>query len=260
MDNSQARPWRSVEELVEIGFQRSRVVMMNEAHAGDLRCIRTRVIGQRILPTAYKMGARYLAMEALWPEIAGEANRTRQLGAAFEGSYLAQPEMRSFIQAALDTGWTLVDYEADFRLEPPGLSFRRKTNWREEMQARNLVNTLQSLNGDAKMLVWCGNSHHAKALVSPAPAEGDNEGDEEWALMGYQFGALSGIDPFVIDQSWTVHWPDMPLRRQPWLHEVKPQLTSYGGTAGFLKEEAPLCFRTSDAQDAYVVSLDNEME
>ena len=67
MDNSQPRSWRSVEELIEIGFQCSRVVMMNEAHAGDLRCIRTRVIGQRILPAAYKMGARYLAMEALWP-------------------------------------------------------------------------------------------------------------------------------------------------------------------------------------------------
>jgi hypothetical protein len=52
----------------------------------------------------------------------------------------------------------------------------------------------------------------------------------------------------------------MPLLKQPWLHEAKPQLTSYGGTAGFLKEEAPSCLRTSNAQDAYVVSLDNEME
>jgi len=112
MDERQARPWRSVEELVEIGFQRSRVVMMNEAHAGELRCIRTRLIGQRILPAAYKMGARYLAMEALWPEIVEEANRTRKLGEAPDGGYLAQPEMRSFIQAALDLGWMLVDYEA----------------------------------------------------------------------------------------------------------------------------------------------------
>ena len=256
MDNSQARPWRSVEELVEIGFRRSRVVMMNEAHAGELRCVRTRIIGQRILPTAYKMGARYLAMEALWPEITEEANHTRQLGLAFEGSYLSQPEMRSFIQSALDTGWTLIAYEADFRLEPPGLSFRRQNNWREEMQARNLVNALQSLPQDAKMLVWCGNSHHVKALV---PIR-DNEPDEEWALMGYQFRALSGIDSFVIEQSGMVHWPGMPLRREKWLQEITPRLHGYGGTAGFLKEEAPLCFRVSDAQDAYVVSLHNEME
>lgn len=31
-ERSQARPWRRPEELVEIGFCRARVVMMNEAH------------------------------------------------------------------------------------------------------------------------------------------------------------------------------------------------------------------------------------
>lgn len=256
MDNSQARSWRSVEELVEIGFQHSRVVMMNEAHAGELRCVRTRVIGRRILPTAYKMGACYLAMEALWPEITEEANRIRQLPDVSDEGYLSQPEMRSFIQAALDIGYILIAYEADFRLEPPGLSFRRQNNWREEMQARNFITALQTFGEDAKMLVWCGNSHHAKALV---PVR-DDEPDEEWALMGYQFRTLSGIDPFVIEQTWMVHWPDMPVRNQEWLQEITPVLTSYGGTAGFLKEEAPACFRTSDAQDAYVVSLENEME
>ena len=169
MDNLQARPWRSVEELVEIGFQRSRVVMMNEAHAGDLRCIRTRVIGQRILSAAYKMGASYLAMEALWPEIVGEANRTRQLGETPVESYLAQPEMRSFIQSALDMGWTLVPYEANFSLEPPNLSRWSRINWREEMQARNLISYLRSMPDDTKLLVWCGNSHHAKIIIPRQP-------------------------------------------------------------------------------------------
>ncbi len=31
---SQARPWRTPEELVEIGFSLARVLMMNEAHSG----------------------------------------------------------------------------------------------------------------------------------------------------------------------------------------------------------------------------------
>jgi hypothetical protein len=35
--------------------------------------------------------------------------------------YLAQPDMRALMQAALDLGWTLVPYEADFSLQPPGL-------------------------------------------------------------------------------------------------------------------------------------------
>ncbi|MGH2494623.1 MAG: hypothetical protein ACRDIV_07945 [Ktedonobacteraceae bacterium] len=258
MDNSQPRSWRSVEELVEIGFQRSRVVMMNEAHAGDLRCVRTRVIGRRILPAAHKMGARYLAMEALWPEIVGEANRTHQLGEAPVESYLAQPEMRSFIQTALDLGWTLVPYEADFSLEPPGLPRWSQINWREEMQARNLIAFLHSMPGNTKMLVWCGNSHHAKMII---PKQADDPQDGEWVSMGYQFKALSGIDPFVIDQIRTVHFPALTGRRmEEWLNEVAPQLTSFGRTAGFLAEEAPACFHVSSAEDAYVVSLDNEME
>lgn len=258
MDNSQARPWRSVEELVKIGFQRSRVVMMNEAHAGELRCVRTRIIGQRILPTAYKMGARYLAMEALWPEITEEANRTRQLRDISHESYLSQPEMRSFIQAALDMGWTLVAYEADFSLQPPDLLRWDQINWREEMQARNLVNALQSLSEDAKMLVWCGNSHHAKIII---PRQPDDPEDGEWIAMGYQFRALSGINPFVIDQTRTVHFPALTKgKMDEWLDEVAPRLTSFGGAAGFLAGDAPACFHASSAEDACIVSLDNKME
>ncbi len=43
-DRAQARPWRTPEELVEIGFSRASVVMVNEAHSGDERCVRTREI------------------------------------------------------------------------------------------------------------------------------------------------------------------------------------------------------------------------
>jgi len=45
--------WRSPEELVEIGFARSRLVMVNEAHNGWLRCVRNRRIGTRVLPMAH---------------------------------------------------------------------------------------------------------------------------------------------------------------------------------------------------------------
>ncbi len=91
--------WRGPEELVTIGFQRTRVVMMNEAHSGLQRCIRTREIGRRILPAAHEAGVRHLSMEALWPyEFAEEANRDRQVPETTEEGYLAQAEMRRFIQ------------------------------------------------------------------------------------------------------------------------------------------------------------------
>jgi hypothetical protein len=69
--------WHSPEEIIEIAFPRSSVVMMNEAHNGWKRCIRTRQIGQRILPVAHQAGVRHLAMEALNPVFAEEGNRTR---------------------------------------------------------------------------------------------------------------------------------------------------------------------------------------
>ena len=93
MEEHHAHPWRTVENLIEIGYQRSRVVMMNECYTNWFRCIRTRQIGQRILPTAHQLGVRHLAMEALYPSVVEEANLTRSLPADAWG-YLQQPEMQ----------------------------------------------------------------------------------------------------------------------------------------------------------------------
>lgn len=260
MDSEQAyhaHPWRSVEELIELGFQQSHVVMMNECHAGWFRCIRTRRIGQRILPTAHRLGVRHLAMEALYPEVVESANASRRLPADAWG-YLAQPEMRELIQSALDLGLTLMAYEADMGQAPKGLDERATNNWREEQQARNLIAALARLPAKGRLLVWCGNNHHSKAIIPVQPGDPDTF----WGLMGYHFRALSGLDPFVIDQGRTVHFPDIPRRpaREQWLEQIAPTLLAMGGTAGFLREEAPACFAAGPANDAYVVSLENEME
>lgn len=255
--DAQALRWRTPKELVEIGFSRSRVVMMNEAHSGDERCIRTRLIGQRLLPTLHHLGVRHLAMEALDPCTIDEVNRTRQIREDEAGYYFAQPEMQAYAQAALDLGWTLIAYEADFSQEPPDLSERGRNNWREEMQARNLITALNALPADTKLFVWCGNSHHARAIV---PVDAD-EPDELWALMGYHFQQLSGIDHFVIDQIRTVRFASHRQQGwRRWLDEHISELTAMGGTAGFLNEEAPTCFRISESEDAFLLSLHNELE
>jgi hypothetical protein len=95
--------WHNPERLLEQGFGRSRIVMVNEAHDVDLRCLRTREVGLRLLPVAHRLGVRYLAMEALWnglQYLTEQANTTRQLPAVPHDGYLAQPDMRRFIQAA----------------------------------------------------------------------------------------------------------------------------------------------------------------
>ena len=254
--------WYTPEELVERGFHRSRIVMMNEAHSGMMRCPRTRVIGQRILPTAHQLGVRYLAMEALHPpSVVEESNRTRQLADNDQtrNGYLQQPEMRAFIQAALDLGWTLVAYEADLSLRPKGdLLSDEVTNWREETQARNLVAGLQHLPPHARLLVWCGNGHLTKEIV-----HADRQTSEpNWVPMGYWFRHLSGLDPFVIDQTITVRFPGESASHLRWEQEWQAQLEAMGGTAGFLTQEAPpsLAHLAHMSVDAFLLSIHNDME
>jgi hypothetical protein len=263
--------WRSPEEIVEIGFQRSSVVMINEAHSGFLRCIRTRKIGKRILPVAHQAGVRHLAMEALFPQFAEQSNTTRLL-MEIDSGYLSQPEMRDFIQTALDLGWTLVPYEANsfkWITEKHGIDlsqaddqekFRRVqefqpefmsleyTNWREEQQALTIIQALQTLPPNTPMLVWCGNSHHSK------------QGDQEWIPMGYQFKKHSNIDPFVIDQTPTVKFRGVDT---PWYVEFvssnQELLAQMGGTAGLLREESPDSF-VDGSDDAFLFSTQNELE
>ena len=59
------------------------------------------------------------------------------------------------------------------------------------------------LVGDAAgepRLVWCGNGHASKS------------GDGEWVPMGWNFREISGVNPFVIDQTVTVEWDGEPQR------------------------------------------------
>jgi hypothetical protein len=245
---------RTVEQLVDIGFAGSRVVLMNEAHNGWLRCIRTREIGRRVLPVAHAAGVRHLAMEALAdPGFVEDANRNRSLPEVRGQSYLAQPEMRTFIQAALDLGWTLTGYEADMSLAPADWDPMSDefTSWREKEQALNLVQALESLSSDTKILVWCGNGHLYKSHL---PWSGN------WEPMGWHFRDISGIDPFAIDPVVTVDFGEPVLEMQAVaLERYAQDLRILGGTAGFLADEAPEPWATEDV-DAVILSLENAIE
>lgn len=267
---AQPKQWFLPEEIVSFGYATSRVVMLNEAHNGALRCVRTRLIGRRILPTAHAAAVHYLAMEALDAAVASTANVSRVAPRASRG-YLAQPDLAALIQTALDLGWTLLAYEAnplDYFGFPDAhatilsetaaqflnehqteLFSQTYTNWREQQQATNLVQHLNALPADAKMLVWCGNSHLAK------------EPRQAWKPMGYHFKQISGIDPFVIDQTITVAFAPQHLLKQPQLLSMMPALRKRGGTAGFLTSEAPASMRHyACGLDACIVSLENTME
>jgi len=241
------RRWQSPEDLVAIGFERSRVVMMNEAHAGFLRCARTREVGRRVLPSAHEAGVRHIAMEALSPRFAAHANATRTLP-DIDGGYLSQTEMQSFIEAALALGWALIPYEVQERhpnsIEPMSVE---GGNWRDEHQARNLVAALRALGDEAPLLVWCGNHHLAKFSVGG------------WRPMAIDFAELSGIEPFAIDQIPSVEFPGRVPDAAPWVEAYGYVLAAHSGAAGFLAEDAPEGWLSPYSADAFLLALDNAM-
>lgn len=78
--------------------------------------------------------------------------------------------------------------------------------------------------------------------------------------MGWHFRAMSGTDPFVIDQTVTVTFEGEP---QPWVQEllaaVGQTLAAHGGTAGILRDHAPAPLNTRPGVDAVVLSTDNAL-
>jgi hypothetical protein len=52
-----AAAWRTPQELVQEGFGRGRVVMLNEAHDELTRCVRARRVGRQILPSDHAMAS-----------------------------------------------------------------------------------------------------------------------------------------------------------------------------------------------------------
>jgi hypothetical protein len=211
--------WRSPEAILALGFERSRIVMVNEFHDGMRHCARTRSIGRRLLPVAHACGVRHLAMEALG------------------GPYVDQPDLRALIDDAIALGWELLPYEdtsgRDPHLSGGGVDWGA-VNERELGQARNLVAVLP----ETPLLVWCGNSHLSKRAGG------------EFTPMGMLFGELSGIDPFALDQTVTI------FDRNGLVERMRGDLEPLGGTAGKLTSELPPQFCRDDV-DALLFSVDN---
>lgn len=232
-----------------MAFDRSRLVLANEAHNGLRRCVRTREVGMRLVRAANTVGVRHLAMEALSDrELTKAANRDRELPQV-RGGYLAQPEMRALITTALQLGWTLLAYEADMTRKPQEFHHlsREETNWRDEQQARNLADAVTAL-GDSPLLVWCGDHHLAKERIG------------DWRSMGSWLGELCGVEPFAIDQTLTVYFDDNRRRLAgAWSTAFASELDRHGGTAGFLTEDAPNGWPAPDLADAFLLSTDNDM-
>ena len=187
-------------------------------------------------------------MEALpWP--ARDVPGPIRAVPARTGGYLAQPDMRRLIAAALELGWSLWAYEAVFDMtadtDPAERLSMEFTNWREREQAANLCQLTTAAPAEP-LLVWCGNGHASKSIFG------------DWIPMGWHFRAMSGTDPFVIDQTVTVTFQGQPRQWvQALLAELDETLAAHDGTAGILREQAPAPLDSRDYVDAVVVSTEN---
>ena len=88
-------------------------------------------------------------------------------------------------------------YEADQairRADPAKLRSLEFSNQRDREQAHNLCQVLATAPKEP-LLVWTGGDHARK------------EAAHGWVTMGCHFPAMSGIDPFVIDQAFTYSCP-----------------------------------------------------
>jgi hypothetical protein len=260
------QPLLSAEQIAVTAAAASPVVILNEAHSGMLRSPRTREVGAALLPTFHAAGFRVLALEALDPGDARLINQSRRLP-EYPSGYLSQPDMRALIQSALDLGWQMDGYDvtmAQYRQrlawagDPSGttavLTFAY-TQWREEQQAENLVRLWQ-LRARPKMVVWCGNGHLKEGSTTVLPGQiSPTDRGGRLRRMGGLFAALSGQDPFTIDQSCTVEWPGegQGALGRSLLAEYGPSLAGLGPQGGGLLAQP------GSGTDAVLLSADTEM-
>lgn len=241
--------WCTPEQLVAAGLDASSTLMVNEGHNGFSRCVRTRIIGVRMIRAAHELGCRALAMEALPNFGLGPTEHTTRPAPSGRG-YLTQPEMIYLIDTAVGLGWTLIGYEADFSVAPTRVRADtlslHATNWREAQQARSLAAAVERLDG-APLVVWVGNGHHTKRVV------------QEWTPMGYLLTSEHGVTPYCIDQLASValdpsHQPTVEVTA-----DLARTLDALGGTAGFTAVQPPAGMTVMSGYDAHILSTDNAM-
>lgn len=185
-------------------------------------------------------------MESLTADIASAANHERKL-TKVEYGYLKQEDLRMLIDDAIRLGFWLFGYEAEDGRGAPADHFER-AKWRDLEQAKNLID---QWNREGMLLVWVGNLHLAKeTLMSPYG---------EYPQMATLFWERSGVEPFVIDQTLTVEWNFEGAKKRVIEEHIRSALDKRGGTAGFMRDQAPEGFDVPTYADAFLLSTDNTL-
>ncbi|HEX8737919.1 MAG TPA: hypothetical protein VF721_21485 [Pyrinomonadaceae bacterium] len=160
---------------------RRQVIMINEEHDTPMH----RAFTARLLPILYKKGFRYFAPETIVDEQINERGYAIQKS----GFYHSDPVYGDLIRTAIKLGFKIVSYDLSPDCKNPPDNSDYCQDVRERSQAQNLSDRILKNDPKAKILVHVGRTHNQKTKL------------ETWALMGWHFKQITGIDPLTIDQT-----------------------------------------------------------
>lgn len=152
------------------------IVIFNEAHHNP----RHRVFVATLLPELKKLGYTYIGLEAL-PYSDSNIN-VNKYPSITPTSYTNEPCFGNLLREALQLGYTVFPYEADWELQKKGES-------REELQARNIKAIIDKYPNN-KFIIYCGYDHAIE----------DSTRNFMVLPMAGRLKKMTGIDPFTIDQ------------------------------------------------------------
>jgi hypothetical protein len=164
--------WAGAKESIISNAPHYRVIMLNESHAKPVH----RAFTYSLLEDLYKLGYRYLAMEAF----NNFSNKCLDSLNVFTGYYTYEPVAGEMVRKALQLGYQLIAYEDT-------LASIHTSSQRDSVQARHLASVLKK-DPSAKILVHAGSTHIAEIK---------NGGH---IPMAYWLKKMSGADPFTVNQ------------------------------------------------------------
>lgn len=78
--------------------------------------------------------------------------------------------------------------------------------------------------------------------------------------MGRRFADQAAVDTFAIDLTPTVKFGLRAPYALRWVDAYQSEIEALGGSAGFLREDAPEGWSSPELADAYILALDNDLE
>lgn len=174
---SNCRPVNAHQYIIERA-KHEQIIILNEAHHQPMH----RVFTESLLHDLYEIGFRYFGGETI-AHFDTELN-SRKYPIAFSGTYSKEPCYGNMLRSALQNGYYVFAYEADFSGES------NITPTKREIEEAKNIKAILDTNPKARIIIHCGYDH----LV-----ETELPGWEK--AMAGRLKEYTGIDPFTIDQT-----------------------------------------------------------